>query len=106
METLYLAAEKIQLDKHWTSFWGGLTKGWPQLTTVLGIIAVALAVVFAVVWFWRAKKNGSGMFRNIPWGWLVPAVLFAAPGVILPMVLKAASFIANMIIALISLATG
>lgn len=104
MTPIYLAA-KIQLDTGWNQLWSAITSGWPKLPTVLNIAAAIFGAIFVVKWFWNARKSqGGGAMKAAPWMWLLPAVLAAAPTIIIPLILEILSWIINMVVSLLGLA--
>lgn len=99
------AAEQIDLSGAWSRVWvqmqAGLTPGFMQLLTAVGVLLVVGAIVKAL-WDKRRGQGGGGMGREggqLLWV-LVLGCLFAAPGLILPIFLVLADAVANALVSI------
>ena len=83
----------INFARSWTTAWTAISDRSSSLSTVLVVIG-AVAVVFAVVEYIRESRRGGGSRRKLIYT-LAVAIIFFAPGVVVPAILIAVDFIIN-----------
>lgn len=91
---------QINLAGGWDKFWNAVTGGFPTLTVVLTTVGVILVVWALTKWAWDRRRGGGGNAQPL-WGALIIGGIFAAPGVLMPLALKALDFVANSVLKIV-----
>lgn len=101
------AADVIDLSRSWKTFWDAITAGYSGIITMMSIIGVGLVVFALVKWAWDRRRGGSmGQGAQPLWGALIPGAVLAAPAVIFPILLQLLDWVANIVLNLVTTATG
>lgn len=94
--------KKVDLVSGWNTLWGGISSNFSGLSKVLAVIGVAIIVFSLVSHFWQRRRGGAmGGAGNLAVPLIIGA-LFAGPEVVIPLFLKLAEFVINVIIGLVS----
>ncbi|MFD6093410.1 hypothetical protein ACFWGN_14930 [Oerskovia sp. NPDC060338] len=91
---------KVDFAAGWAKLWAALSGAVPGLAGILAVLGTAVAA-YAVAKFIIAKRKGSGNPKELGW-MLAISALIIIPNVVIPLVLKFASFIVNFVIGLFS----
>lgn len=97
---------QINLKGSWDAVWSGITSSIPGLSILLSIFAVVMLSITLVLWFWQRRKNlGAGGSQALI-GTAVAAAVFAAPDLIIPLLLGLADGILNFVVGLLQKGAG
>ncbi|MEH0110609.1 hypothetical protein V6N00_12935 [Tersicoccus sp. MR15.9] len=92
----------VNLRAGWGSFWNAITSGAPQITTLLTIVGVGLLAFALVKWAWDRRRQGMGGNHQNLLGALIPGALLCAPAIIIPILLSALDWVANIGVSLLN----
>lgn len=84
------------LASSWQTFWSGLTGNSGIFFNVLGVVAAVLIVGVLVMWLFKKARGRSEGFGSLGI-WLIVCAFLAAPGIIIPAVLRIVDAIINML---------
>lgn len=97
---------QINLKGSWDTVWSGITSSIPGLSILLSILAVVALSVTLVLWFWQRRKNlGAGGSQTLI-GTAVAAAVFAAPDLIIPLLLGLIDGVLNFVVGLLQKGAG
>ncbi|WP_344808182.1 hypothetical protein [Microlunatus ginsengisoli] len=91
---------EVNLSGQWNTFWSTLKQAVPSLPTVLGMLALIMVVCAIVMWVWGKRRNIRAGDNQILLGALAVGALFAAPDIVLPILLTIIDGVANFAIRL------
>lgn len=100
MNDLVILAGKVNLQGGWAKVWNSISSAVPGLTGLMTSIGVILVAYAIGKWIWDKRKGGGGNSSGVFWT-IVVGALFAAPAVVIPILLKFADWIANTVIGLV-----
>lgn len=85
----------VDLSGSWTTFWNAVTGATgTQLTNFLSVLGVIILVFSLAAYFWQRSRNKGSDSGKLWWAVVVGSV-FAAPGVIFPLLLGIVDLVAN-----------
>lgn len=97
---------KLNLSGSFTTFWTKFkaSTNSDKLVTLLGVVGVVLLVIGVAGYLWKRRRGqggGGGGTQGLLWTAVVGGLL-AAPGFVIPVVLKAVDLIGNAFVSLFS----
>jgi hypothetical protein len=91
---------EVNLSGQWNTLWGTLKQAVPGLPTILGMLALILVVLAIVSWVWGRRRNITASNNQPLIGAIIVAAVFAAPDLVLPLLLTIVDGVANFVIRL------
>lgn len=93
-------AGAIDISSQWSTLWGAVTSGAPQLTGILSAVGALLIIAAIVMWvIKRRTQRGLGDMTAV-WGSLILGAVLLAPSVVIPLILKLIDIIVNIVVSL------
>lgn len=96
-------ASSVDLSGAWTQIWGRIAPELQGFDLFLIFLAVAIAAGVSIKYIYDSRRKGGGDVRSLTVG-LVFAALFAAPGLIIPLLLLIADGLIAILVAIVGLA--
>lgn len=90
----------INLKGQWGTLWDTLKTAVPSLPTILGMLALVMVVLAIVSWLWGKRRNIRGGDNQPMIGAVIVAAVFAAPDLVIPLLLTVIDGIGNFVIQL------
>lgn len=84
------------LSGGWSTLWGKITSAYPNLSPLMTSIGIIIVVLAAAKYVWEKRRGGGGNTNALVWS-LVIGGLLAAPGLLVPVILKLADSAINFI---------
>lgn len=95
--------DNVDFVSGWDSLWGPIRSGGNgNLIVVASAIGVLLIIVAVLGFLWKKRKGGgggAGASLGIP---LTIGAILAGPNVVIPLLLRFAQFIVNIVIAVVN----
>lgn len=91
---------EVDLSGQWGTLWGTLKQALPALPTMLGMVALILVVLAIISWIWGKRRNIKAGDNQAMIGAIIVAAVFAAPDLVIPLLLTIIDGVANFVIRL------
>lgn len=95
-----IKAEAIDISSQWSTLWGAVTSGAPQLAGILSAVGALLVIAALVMWVVKRRtQRGLGDMTAV-WGSLILGSVLLAPAVVIPLILNLIDIIVNIVVSL------
>ncbi len=88
----------INLAAGWATVWNPIKAALGPLSALLTAVGVLVVVAALVKWIWDKRRGGGGGGTSAIWWAVGVGVLFAAPDLVIPLLLGILDAIANAVV--------
>ncbi len=96
MLDMMILESKMNLAGSWIKLWNPINSAAPKVLSLVAAIGVGIIVISVCKFFWDKRRGGGGNTQGLLFAVLIGAVL-SGPNIILPLLLKLADAIVNVI---------